>query len=272
MKQNCTIRSVAVALGAVLLTVCASANGELVQRDFLAAGDGLLTFDTDTGLEWLDLTQTVGWSYNQTLVSSLVVSNGFRFATEVDLRTLYEAAGIPTFAGQSSYSTANAAGVALLLSLVGCTTQCVVGAPAGQGWLDVGDPTTTYWAFYQRDFDGTNFNGGVTLAWGPRSKDSTYSDTGSFLVRVASLSIGERFESLLNDVAGAGSGKSLAKKVELAQTYYAVPDIQATCAVLTDFVGQVTNWSTSKRPKIETDDAAALITDAQAIMDAIGCG
>ena len=36
-----------------------AARAELVERDWLAPGDGLLTLDTSTGLEWLDLSQSL---------------------------------------------------------------------------------------------------------------------------------------------------------------------------------------------------------------------
>jgi hypothetical protein len=75
--------------------------------------------------------------------------------------------------------------------------------------------------------------------------------------------------SLRQSVTGVGPGKSLADKVTLAQTYYAVPDVPATCAALTDFVSQVKAQAGNK--KLTTVQAAKLKSDAQAIMAAIGC-
>ena len=74
---------------------------------------------------------------------------------------------------------------------------------------------------------------------------------------------------LLTDVTGVGSGKSLANKVTLAQTYYAVPDIQATCAVMTDFVNEVSAQAGKK--KLTATQAATLTSDANDIKVAIGC-
>jgi hypothetical protein len=69
-------------------------------------------------------------------------------------------------------------------------------------------------------------------------------------------------------VTGVGPGSSLADKVALAETYYAVPDIQATCAVLTGFINEVQAQAGKKiNPQLD----AKLITDAQAIEAAIGC-
>lgn len=75
--------------------------------------------------------------------------------------------------------------------------------------------------------------------------------------------------ALLTEVTGVGPGTSLADKVKFAQTYYAVPDIQATCAVLTGFVNEV---QAQDGKKIGQQLDAKLIADAQAIEAAIGCG
>lgn len=82
------------------------------------------------------------------------------------------------------------------------------------------------------------------------------------------LDPGALLQQLLADVAGVGPGKSLADKIKLAQTYYAVPDVQATCAILTDFSHQVRAHSGKTIP---TEVADELTEDAQAIMSAIGC-
>jgi hypothetical protein len=76
-------------------------------------------------------------------------------------------------------------------------------------------------------------------------------------------------QQLISDVSGIGPAKSLANKVKLAQmTYYAVPDGQATCAVLADFVGAV---RAQQGTKIADGTAGKLIADAQVIMAVIGC-
>jgi hypothetical protein len=75
-------------------------------------------------------------------------------------------------------------------------------------------------------------------------------------------------QQLLGDVTGVGPGKSLANKVKLMQTYYAVPDTEATCAVLTDFVSEVL---AQEGKKLKVELANELIVEAQAIKVAIGC-
>ena len=70
---------------------------------------------------------------------------------------------------------------------------------------------------------------------------------------------GTLLRQLHEDVTGVGPGKSLANKVALAQTYYAVPDRQATCAVLTGFVNEV---RAQRGKKIAPNLADKLTADA----------
>lgn len=78
-------------------------------------------------------------------------------------------------------------------------------------------------------------------------------------------------QRLAADAAGLGPGKTLANKANLAQTYHATNDTQATCAVLTDFVDSVRRFVGLKKPKILYLDASRLIADGEAIKTAIGC-
>jgi hypothetical protein len=74
--------------------------------------------------------------------------------------------------------------------------------------------------------------------------------------------------TLLTEVTGVGPGRSLARKVALAQTYYAAKDVQATCAMLTAFENEV---EAQAGKKIDRALDAKLIADANAIEVAIGC-
>jgi hypothetical protein len=79
---------------------------------------------------------------------------------------------------------------------------------------------------------------------------------------------GAALEQLLGSVTGVGPGKSLAAKVVLAQTYYAVPDVQATCAVLADFADEV---RAQRGKRLAAELADQLDADALEIMTAVGC-
>jgi hypothetical protein len=67
--------------------------------------------------------------------------------------------------------------------------------------------------------------------------------------------VASRLQQLLTDSTGVGPGKSLANKVVLAQTYYAVSDIPPTCAVLADYLNKVSSQSGKK---LTVAQAAAL--------------
>lgn len=68
----------------------ATANAELVERDWNNEGDGLITLDTVSGKKWLDLTVTDGMSINS--VSELLSSTyvGWGLATQSDIDELME--------------------------------------------------------------------------------------------------------------------------------------------------------------------------------------
>ncbi|MEZ6318102.1 MAG: hypothetical protein R3B49_05005 [Phycisphaerales bacterium] len=99
------------------------ASADLTSRDWAASGDGLLTFDADSGLEWLDWEYTNNRSYAD--VSSQLGAGGefegFRYATEDEMRGLYEHAGAvyidPVDGGDSGNIPANE----LLADLLGPT-------------------------------------------------------------------------------------------------------------------------------------------------------
>ncbi len=76
------------AVAAVVGLVFAAGNAHAILVD-----QGLNTFDTDTGLLWLDVTETVGDAYSTVLDSSYVMDQGYRFATEAEVTTLYNHAG-----------------------------------------------------------------------------------------------------------------------------------------------------------------------------------
>ena len=49
-------------VGVALMSLADTSRADLVEADLFVSGDGLLTNDTDTGLFWLDLSETVGLS------------------------------------------------------------------------------------------------------------------------------------------------------------------------------------------------------------------
>jgi len=106
----------------------------LIEIDLYSSGDALLTRDTRTGLEWLDISQTVGMSYGEVLTSNYVSNMSFRYANQQELISLYDNAGGSGdyFIPRSSNGNYNGVPVAenynaamVLLNLMGCTSYIV---------------------------------------------------------------------------------------------------------------------------------------------------
>ncbi len=96
--------------------------------------------------------------------------------------------------------------------------------------------------------------------------DSRTGYTNAYLLQ--SVSPAAQLAALHTEVEGVGPGQSLANKVALAQGYYALRDIPATCAVLTGFVNELQAQSGKKvNPQLD----ATLIANADIITAEIGC-
>lgn len=120
-KNDLSAAILGIALAAfVLHTNCAQAS--IIDLDWNNPNDGRITLDTMTGLEWLDLSATIGRSYDEV---SLEVGPGgefmgFRHATDVEVRNLWENAGIPMI-GDFDYYSANFLPVQDLMNHIGIT-------------------------------------------------------------------------------------------------------------------------------------------------------
>ena len=113
--SNCAA-NVAICL---LLIQPITVRATLVERDLVpGSGDKLITLDTSTGLEWLDLTPTFNQSVFDVGLGDFggYYSAGFRYATTDEVRNLYSGAGI---ALDGAFSPTNFTGVDRLLQLMG---------------------------------------------------------------------------------------------------------------------------------------------------------
>jgi hypothetical protein len=94
----------------------------LVQKDLVPGrGDQLLTLDTATGLEWLNLTVTANHSYLDVLAGfgGFLGVFGFRYATSTEVGTLYIHAGIGKLSGpHPAINEANHYGIEVLQDLM----------------------------------------------------------------------------------------------------------------------------------------------------------
>jgi hypothetical protein len=95
-------------IAATLLLSITSAQAALVESDWQSTGDALATLDTDTGIEWLDLTQTLDMSINQaeSLTGAGSIFEGWRLPTRAEVAQMMttafasEADLIANFEGQ----------------------------------------------------------------------------------------------------------------------------------------------------------------------------
>jgi len=82
---------------AAVLALALPTQAALVSTDLFLSGDGLLTRDTQSGLDWLDHSLTLGRSFND-LSGQFGVGGqfqGFRFATLTDVNLLFAHADLP---------------------------------------------------------------------------------------------------------------------------------------------------------------------------------
>lgn len=78
----------------LVLILANAAAAVLVQGDLNTPGDGLVTRDTDTGLEWLDLTETTNLSYDDVVGGAGgLLAGGWRYATAAQVCDLFEKLG-----------------------------------------------------------------------------------------------------------------------------------------------------------------------------------
>lgn len=172
-------------------------NAALIEADLVpGSGDTLLTVDSVTQLEWLDVTATVGQSYADVLAGSYASTLGFRFASALEVEALWLNAGAGgTFSHNvgSNIDPANFDAAVLLIDLMGCTSQ-LVGEPCDamqQNWhiAMYGDPPATpalVAAAIVDAFGPPDSRAGGAAMWldfGPTVDLLSRPDVGSYLVR-----------------------------------------------------------------------------------------
>jgi hypothetical protein len=100
--QDMNMKLKATLIATVLLLSAASAQASLVETDWNNLGDGLATLDTDTGIEWLDLTQTLGMSINQAEGLLGSTFDGWRLPTGAEVTQMMVNA-FPSVASQTQW-------------------------------------------------------------------------------------------------------------------------------------------------------------------------
>ncbi len=166
-----------VAASVVAFSMSGSANADLVESDFNLAGDGLLTLDTSTGLEWLEVTESVGLSYNQAEINFPT----FRHATENEVTALLGEFGIAPNVG---FTTENYDHVQSMLNLTGYVSD-TGNTPFHQSLYDVGAATTAEFSILQ--LNQADVTGIANMPQGTFAKSTSNTVVGNYLVRTASV-------------------------------------------------------------------------------------
>jgi len=108
-------------MGLLIFVVSGIASASFISRDLVSGtGDGYITYDDQTGMEWLDVTLSRYNTIPETLSGDYVTSMGFRLATGSELISLFNGAGLSikefTYVREHNPDTQNALS---LISLLG---------------------------------------------------------------------------------------------------------------------------------------------------------
>lgn len=180
-----------------LFLMIQTASAALVESDWLVAGDNKLTIDTNSGLEWLDLTESTGFSMNQILAGAGgFLDMGFRYATTSEVSTLFAEANVIDTGGEAVEE--NAAAAMDFILLFGITYQASDSSgnntfTSGYHFPDPPDTSeSTIAAFVQLISFGepplnteNGYGAAMVSALLSGNRDRATSTDGSFLVREA---------------------------------------------------------------------------------------
>ena len=174
------MRAALLALIAVAILGAQPAQAALVEIDLNTPGDGLVTRDTVTRLDWLDLTESTDLSFDQVEADvGGFISDGWRHATGAEVCALFAAVG-----AEPSPCPGNSgvfAGAFTLLFLLG-TTFSLANEFSAYGLYDDGDPSAPGGVGFAR---ATRIFGTPSAAVNDdqRASDFASPGTGNFLVR-----------------------------------------------------------------------------------------
>lgn len=105
-------------LTVITLALSTSVEAAFIDRDYVLSNDTLLTFDNQTGLEWLDITATENMSAD----NALTQYSDFRIATRNEFEQLLTNAGFTYLnSGQFNYDFVDAPAAEDLLNHIGIT-------------------------------------------------------------------------------------------------------------------------------------------------------
>jgi hypothetical protein len=160
-------------------------HAALISIDDANYGINSLTFDTDTNLEWLDITLTINRSYNE-IKKELGIGGeyeGFRYASQSEIETLWANEGI--FDYSNTYVSENYEPIKGLIPYLGATassdiTAFTIGIYEG---LTLGGYQRTASLQYRDDI----FAGKANLTFNGVTQDFKGTSHGSYLLRTVSV-------------------------------------------------------------------------------------
>jgi hypothetical protein len=141
--------------------------------------NGTSMIDNATNLEWLDLTQTQGLTWNQAEASTFVTADGYVHATDEQVITLFLNAGFLTTNNVNNPLNDPAAND--LLSFLGCTQFCGTVNETGRGFADWNGAGWTTRPNYHLSGLGA---GAATASLLTANLDLVDTTAGHYLVRV----------------------------------------------------------------------------------------
>ena len=176
-------------LGAsILLLVSGQSNAALFEADYLSAGDGLITMDTNSTLEWLDLSLTSGMPFANAL--SAYSADGWRYAEQNEIFAMFDSnftnindnGSTVADPGTTTYDEA-----VHMVNMFGLTPSAP--SEVSFGWYEDADDflrLSGVWlanggavAVIYRDFNN-NYD---EIPAAPTPRDDGYPDVGTYLVR-----------------------------------------------------------------------------------------
>jgi len=179
-------------VSAIFLLPSVYSHAELFVLDYNVAGDGLLTYDDATRLEWLDVTVTAGASYDDVSAELGVggLYEGWSYATADQFEALLNSIG-----GSGSYDGADFRHNAVapyILSLLGSTFTSVSQEGANVLTGDCGDVNECFYRntynvinYFDNDFDDDFIRSNAAIV----TDDEAQFSVGSLLVRTSEVPV-----------------------------------------------------------------------------------
>ncbi len=175
-----------IAVLATGILVAPAAQAKLLEVDLNTPGDALVTRDTDTGLDWLDLTESIGLSFDQVEADvGGFISDGWRHATGAEVCALFAAADAEPSPCPGGF--VNSFGALTLKSLLGQTFH-FANDHSAFGLYDDGDPSGPGGVGFAQASIGLG-SSATSVRDDQRGSNLASSTEGNFLVRPSPVSM-----------------------------------------------------------------------------------